>query len=78
MARTTEAPKMTAAHAVLVRMIDRYVAGLLDPFASLIEVQKLMYFMQEAGQDLRLTYKKAPYGPYAANLRHVLTGWRAI
>lgn len=72
MARTTEAPKMTAGRAVLVRMIDRYVAGLLDPFASLIEVQKLMYFMQEAGQELRLTYKKAPYGPYAENLRHVL------
>ena len=73
MARTAEAPEMTTAHAILVRMIDRYVAGLMDPFASLIEVQKLMYFMQEAGQDLRLTYKKAPYGPYAGNLRHVLS-----
>jgi hypothetical protein len=24
-----------------------------------------MYFMQEAGEPLRLTYQKAPYGPYA-------------
>jgi hypothetical protein len=31
-----------------------------------------MYFMQEAGQSLRLRYAKAPYGPYAENLRHVL------
>jgi hypothetical protein len=31
-----------------------------------------MYFMQEAGEPLRLTFKKAPYGPYAENLRHVL------
>ena len=31
-----------------------------------------MYFMQEAGQPLRLTYAKAAYGPYAENLRHVL------
>ena len=31
-----------------------------------------MYFMQEAGEPLRLNYVKAPYGPYAENLRHVL------
>ena len=31
-----------------------------------------MYFMQEAGEPLRLKYKKGPYGPYAENLRHVL------
>jgi uncharacterized protein YwgA len=31
-----------------------------------------MYFMQEAGEPLRLKYKKASYGPYAENLRHVL------
>jgi len=32
-----------------------------------------MYFMQEAGEPLRLKYVKAPYGPYAENLRHVLS-----
>ncbi len=31
-----------------------------------------MYFMQEVGEPLRLQYAKAPYGPYAENLRHVL------
>ena len=31
-----------------------------------------MYFMQNAGETLRLKYEKAPYGPYAENLRHVL------
>ena len=31
-----------------------------------------MYFMQIAGEPLRLNYQKAPYGPYADNLRHVL------
>ena len=39
---------------------------------TLLEVHKLMYFMQEAGEPLRLQYAKAPYGPYAENLRHVL------
>jgi uncharacterized protein YwgA len=32
-----------------------------------------MYFMQEAGEPLRLKYQKALYGPYAENLRHVLS-----
>jgi hypothetical protein len=31
-----------------------------------------MYFMQEAGEPLRLKYKQASFGPYAENLRHVL------
>ena len=45
---------------------------MLDPFVSLLEVHKLMYFMQEAGEPLRLKMEKGPYGPYAENLRHVL------
>ena len=52
--------------------MHRYLGGLLDPFVTLLEAHKLMYFMQEAGQPLRLHYAKAPYGPYAENLRHVL------
>ena len=29
--------------------------------------------MQEAGEDLKLQYAKGLYGPYATNLRHVLS-----
>lgn len=65
-------PNMTPGRAALVRLINIYLKGLLDPFVSLLEVHKLMYFMQEAGEPLRLNYKKAVYGPYAENLRHVL------
>lgn len=65
-------PKMTAGRAALVVLMNRYLSGLLDPFVSLLEVHKLLYFMQEAGQPLRLRFKKATYGPYAENLRHVL------
>lgn len=65
-------PDMTAGRATLVVLIDRYVRGLLDPFATMLEVQKLMYFMQEAGENLRLEFRRAPRGPYAGNLRHVL------
>ena len=52
--------------------MNRYLNGLLDPFVTLLEVHELMYFMQAAGQPLRLRFAKAPYGPYAKNLRHVL------
>ena len=65
------APKMTIGRAALVLLIRRYLAGLMDPFVTLLEVHKLLYFMQEAGQPL-VCYTKAPYGPYAENLRHVL------
>ncbi|AWM04421.1 type II toxin-antitoxin system antitoxin DNA ADP-ribosyl glycohydrolase DarG [Bradyrhizobium amphicarpaeae] len=71
--RSREVPKMTAGRAALVGLMHRYLGGLMDPFVTLIEVQKLMYFMQEAGEPLRLTYIKHNYGPYADNLRHVLT-----
>ncbi|MEZ4463988.1 MAG: macro domain-containing protein [bacterium] len=69
---STEVPKMTPGRAALVVLMHRYLAGLMDPFVSLLEVHKLMYFLQVAGERLRLTYKKGPYGPYAENLRHVL------
>jgi O-acetyl-ADP-ribose deacetylase (regulator of RNase III) len=69
---STEKPKMTAGRAALVALIGRYLGGLLDPAINLLEVHKLMYFLQVAGEPLRLRYAKAWYGPYAENLRHVL------
>jgi O-acetyl-ADP-ribose deacetylase (regulator of RNase III) len=65
-------PKMTAGRAALIELMHRYLSGLLDPSISLLEVHKLMYFMQEAGEPLRLRYVEGLYGPYAENLRHVL------
>lgn len=70
--RNKKVPEMTPGRAALVGLVRRYLAGLLDPFVTLLEVHKLMYFMQEAGESLRLRYAQAPYGPYAENLRHVL------
>jgi len=70
--RSTNVPKMTAGRAALVGLMNRYLAGLLDPFITLLEVHKLMYFMEDAGEPLRLKFSKGPYGPYAENLRHVL------
>lgn len=71
--RSSDVPKMTAGRAALVELIERYLNGLLDPFITLLEVHKLMYFMQVAGEPLKLQYVKGAYGPYAENLRHVLS-----
>jgi len=65
-------PAMTPGRAALIGLMDRYLGGLMDPEVTLLEVHKLMYFMQKAGEPLRLNFQKARFGPYAQNLRHVL------
>jgi O-acetyl-ADP-ribose deacetylase (regulator of RNase III) len=73
MVRDDKVPNMTVGRAALLGLMRRYLAAVMDPTVTLLEVHKLMYFMQEAGEPLRLNYQKAPYGPYAENLRHVLS-----
>ena len=73
MARSRKAPAMTVGRAALVVLVHRYLGGLLDPYVTLLEIHKLMYFAQEAGEPLRLRFEKAHFGPYASNLRHVLS-----
>ena len=70
--RSTDVPAMTPARAMLVVLMDRYIRVLLDPEITLLEVHKLMYFMQVAGEPLKLRFVKGVYGPYAENLRHQL------
>lgn len=70
--RSTDVPRITPGRAALVGLMDRYLGALMDPFITLLEVHKLMYFLQAAGEPLSLRYVKATYGPYAENLRHVL------
>ena len=72
MVRPSEPSKITPSRAVMVGLVERYLAGLMEPWVTLLELHKLLYFAQEAGEPLRLRYVKAPYGPYAENLRHVL------
>jgi O-acetyl-ADP-ribose deacetylase (regulator of RNase III) len=73
MVKEIKEPKMTIGRAALLGLMRRYLAAVMDPAVTLLEVHKLMYFMQEAGEPLRLNYQKATYGPYAENLRHVLS-----
>jgi len=69
---STDVPKMTEGRAALVGLMEQYLSALLDSSISLIEVHKLMYFLQAAGEPLKLRFVKAHYGPYAENLRHVI------
>lgn len=73
MAKPESAPVMTVGRAALVGLVRRYLTAVMDPYVTLLEIHKLMYFMQAAGEPLRLRYVKAPYGPYSENLRHVLS-----
>lgn len=69
---TAEArPHMTLGRAALIGLLARYGRRAADD-ASLIETQKLMYFLQFAGEPLKLNFENHHYGPYADNLRHVL------
>lgn len=73
MVKSRRPPKMTVGRATLIGLIRRYLAAVMDPTVTLLEIHKLMYFMQEARQPLRLRFQKGPFGPYAENLRHVLS-----
>jgi O-acetyl-ADP-ribose deacetylase (regulator of RNase III) len=71
-ARPAKPPEMTPGRAALIGLMQCYLAGLLDPSVTLLEVHKLMYFLQVAGEPLKLKFTPAIHGPYAENLRHVL------
>jgi len=66
----TQPPKMTRARALFIKLIEQYC--LPGYRLSLLEIQKLSYFLQVAGEPLKLDFKAHFYGPYAENLNHVL------
>ena len=66
----TGKPRMTIARALFVKLMQQYARHAYR--LTLLEIQKLAYFLQESGLDLRLRYVKHLYGPYAHNLNKVL------
>ena len=66
----TRRPHLTVPRALFISLMERYAA--LDYRQTLLEIQKLAYFLQQAGEALRLRYEKGVYGPYAHNLNKVL------
>jgi O-acetyl-ADP-ribose deacetylase (regulator of RNase III) len=66
----TKRPAMTWSRANVLRVLSRYCV--LGYQLTLLEVHKLLYFLQFSGEKLQLRFSKETYGPYADNLRHVL------
>ena len=66
----TKKPNMTIARALLIKLMQQYNDNAYR--LTLLEVQKLAYFLQESKQKLRLNYVKHTYGPYAHNLNKLL------
>lgn len=64
-------PAMTLGRAALIDLIADYASHSVAA-PSLIETQKLTYFLQAAGEPLKLNFAANIYGPYADNLRHAL------
>ncbi len=67
---TADAQKLTPSRAMLLAAMRAYSS--LGYSLSLIEVQKLAYFLQRLGEPLKLNFEKAQYGPFAHNLSFVL------
>ncbi|MFT6835772.1 MAG: O-acetyl-ADP-ribose deacetylase (regulator of RNase III) [Francisellaceae bacterium] len=73
MPNNTQRPQMTIGRAAVIGLIDRYVSTGFDYRLSLLEVQKLVYFLTAIGEPLnKVVFQKHHFGPYADVLRHVL------
>lgn len=67
---TTARPALTPGRAAIIGLMEQY--ALPGYKLSMLEIQKLAYFLQEAGEPLQLNFVRYHYGPYAENLQHVL------
>lgn len=68
----TSRPRMTAGRAALLMLMHRYLQTGWEYKLTLLELQKLAYFLQESGEPMKLRFKPLIYGPYADELRHAL------
>lgn len=66
----TKKPNMTRSRALLICLLELY--GIPGYELTKLEIQKLAYFLQVAGEPLKLRYEKQQYGPFAHNLNKVL------
>lgn len=66
----TKIPQLTRNKAMILLLMERYSRE--DYSLSLLEVHKLAYFLQEAGENINLKFTESEYGPYSKPLSHVL------
>jgi O-acetyl-ADP-ribose deacetylase (regulator of RNase III) len=74
-----EGLRMTWGRAVMLEAVRRYVQQrrAIEPWedpagVSHLEIQKLMYFADDAEPDLALDFTPGRYGPYSERVRHLL------
>ncbi len=65
-------PAMTPGRAAFIGLLARYLMP--GDFASPLVLQKLSYFLQTAGEPLKLNFIKGKYGPYSDQVRHAVIG----
>lgn len=70
MREARKTPKLTPARAALIGLLARYVP--IEEGATPLVVQKLLYFLQAAGEPLRLRFVRERFGPYADAARHLV------
>lgn len=61
---------LTPARALVLNLLKQYL--ILGYDLTLLEAQKLAYFLQRFGENLKLRYDINQYGPYAKNLDYLL------
>lgn len=72
MPNMTKRPNMTIGRATILGLIQSYSEPGYDYPITVLEIQKLAYFQQFAGEPLEYSFEKGAFGPYADELRHVL------
>lgn len=68
----TEKPRLTSVRAALIKILAAYRT--LEYSLTRLEAQKLAYFLEEAGEPLKMKFAANRYGPYSHNLEHALKG----
>ena len=63
-------PALTHIRAMILSIMKDY--SLAGYTLSLLETQKLAYFLQRVGEPLKFEFIKEEYGPFASKLNHVL------
>lgn len=68
--KNTTTKKLTPGKAMLLYLMFHYES--VGDISSLFSANKLAYFLQESGENLKLNFQAHHYGPYAVQVNHVL------
>lgn len=75
MINNTAKPVLTGLGAAFLKLFDKYLIFSIGTELSLVEMQKLAYFLKLADPTVPLDFAKGTYGPYSDGLRRVLSAY---